>query len=127
MSNLSEKVKRIVLVIAGTLFLIIGSVGVVIPVLPTTPFLLLAAACYIRGSKRIHNWMINNSIFGDFIRNYMERRGITIKQKVTTLIVLWLTIVVSIYYFIDDYLIRIVLFIIAVIVSIHIKRIRTLE
>lgn len=126
MTGLTDKVKRILFVIFGTLFLVIGFIGVVIPVLPTTPFLLLAAACYIRGSKRIHNWMINNSIFGDFVRNYMERKGITIKQKIITLTFLWLTIGFSIYYIIDSFLIRIALFIIATAVSLHILLIRTL-
>ena len=126
MTGISDKVKRTIFVIAGTIFLIIGFIGVVIPVLPTTPFLLLAAACYIRGSKRIHNWMINNSIFGDFVKNYMEKKGITIKQKVTTLIFLWLTITISIYYFIESFPIIILLFVIAIAVSVHILRIRTL-
>jgi uncharacterized membrane protein YbaN (DUF454 family) len=126
MISISDKVKRTLFVIIGTLFLIIGFIGVVIPVLPTTPFLLLAAACYIRGSKRIHNWMINNSIFGDFVKNYMERKGITVKQKIITLMFLWLTIIISIYYLIDSIPITIALFVIAIAVSAHILRIRTL-
>lgn len=126
MINLSDKVKRIILIIIGTLSLIIGFIGVVIPVLPTTPFLLLAAACYMRGSKRIHNWMINNSVFGDFIRNYMERKGITIKQKIITISFLWITIGFSMYYLIDSFLIKIALLIIAMVVSIHILLIHTL-
>jgi len=126
MIDISDKVKRTLFVIAGTLFLIIGFIGVVIPVLPTTPFLLLAAACYIRGSKRIHYWMINNKVFGDFVKNYMERKGITFKQKVTTLIFLWLTIIISIYYFINNFPIIITLFVVAIAVSVHILRIRTL-
>lgn len=126
MISISDRVKRTLFVIIGTLFLIIGFIGVVIPVLPTTPFLLLAAACYIRGSKRIHNWMINNSILGDFVKNYMERKGITVKQKIITLMFLWLTIIISIYYFIDSIPITIALFVIAIAVSAHILRIRTL-
>jgi len=126
MTGISDKVKRIIFVIAGTLFLIIGLIGIIIPVLPTTPFLLLAAACYIRGSKRIHNWMINNSLFGDFVKNYLERKGITIRQKITSLLFLWLTITISIYYLIDSFPIIILLFVIAIAVSVHILRIRTL-
>ena len=126
MTGISDKVKRIIFVIAGTLFLIIGLIGIIIPVLPTTPFLLLAAACYIRGSKRIHNLMINNSLFGDFVKNYLERKGITIRQKITSLLFLWLTITISIYYLIDSFPIIILLFVIAIAVSVHILRIRTL-
>lgn len=126
MTDISDKVKRTIFVIVGTIFLIIGFIGVVIPVLPTTLFLLLAATYYIRGSKRIHYWMINNGVFGDFVKKYMEKKGITIKLKVTSLIFLWLTITISIYYLIDNFPIIILLFVIAIAVSVHILRIRTL-
>jgi len=81
MRGTSDKVKRSLYIFVGTLLLVIGSIGVVIPVLPTTPFLLLAAACYIRSSERMHRWMLNNRIFGEFIRNYREERGITLRTS----------------------------------------------
>jgi uncharacterized membrane protein YbaN (DUF454 family) len=127
MRGISNKVKRALFVILGTIFLIIGGIGIIIPVLPTTPFLLLAAACYIRGSKRIHHWMINNRIFGEFIRNYMERRGLKTRQKAFTITFLWLTITLSIYYIIEDFLLRILLVLIALAVSVHILMLPTLK
>ncbi len=114
-----DSVKRTLLVIAGTLFLAIGFVGIIIPVLPTTPLLLLAAACYLRGSERLHRWMIENSIFGEFIRNYTEGRGIKPRQKAVTLVFLWVTISLSALYMIENLLVRIMLFIIATAVSVH--------
>jgi len=120
MRGISDKVKRSLYIFIGTLFLVIGFIGVVIPVLPTTPFLLLAAACYVRGSERIHHWMINNRIFGEFIKNYMEGKGIKPRQKVFTLTFLWLTITFSVFYLIENFVIRILLFLIAIVVSVHI-------
>lgn len=127
MKGISEKIKRIIFIVFGTLFLIIGAIGVFIPVLPTTPFLLLAAACYLRGSERLHRWMINNSVFGEFIRNYMEGRGIRPGQKIFTIMFLWLMIIFSIFYVVDSFLLRILMFLIAMAVSVHIIMLPTLK
>ena len=126
MRGISDNVKRILFILIGTLFLGIGCIGIVIPVLPTTPFLLLAAACYLRGSERLHHWMINNRVFGEFIRNYLEGRGIRPIQKVFTLIFLWLMILLSIFYVVDNLLLRILMFLIAAAVSVHILMLQDL-
>jgi uncharacterized membrane protein YbaN (DUF454 family) len=72
---------RILLIITGTLFVGLGIVGIFIPVLPTTPFLLLAAACYARSSRKFHEWLLNNRWFGDYIRNYLQGKGFPKKVK----------------------------------------------
>jgi len=115
-----DGVKRTLFVLAGTLFLAIGFVGIIIPVLPTTPLLLLAAACYLRGSERLHRWMVENRIFGEFIMNYTEGRGIKPRQKAVTLVFLWMTISLSALYLIENLLVRILLFLIATAVSVHV-------
>ena len=115
-----DSVKRTLFVLVGTLFLAIGFVGIIIPVLPTTPLLLLAAACYLRGSERLHRWMIENRIFGEFIRNYTEGRGIEPRQKAVTLAFLWMTISFSAIYLVERLPVRILLFLIATAVSAHI-------
>lgn len=127
MRGVSEKIKRILFIVFGTLFLIIGAIGVFVPVLPTTPFLLLAAACYLRGSERLHRWMINNSVFGEFVRNYMEGRGIRLRQKIFTILFLWLMIIFSIFYVVDSFLLRILVSLIAMAVSVHIIMLPTLK
>jgi len=66
--------------------------GLFLPVLPTTPFLLLAAVCYARSSERFYHWLMTNRWFGEYIRNYREGRGIPLKQKVLTISLLWVTI-----------------------------------
>ncbi len=127
MRGISEKVKRILYISIGTLLLVIGSIGVVIPVLPTTPFLLLAAACYIRGSERLYHWMLNNRIFGEFIRNYREGRGITLRNKLSAIVLLWLTISVSALFMIEIPIVKAILFLIAIAVSAHILLLPTYE
>jgi uncharacterized membrane protein YbaN (DUF454 family) len=127
MKRISERIQRIIFTIFGTLFLILGAIGVFIPVLPTTPFLLLAAACYLRGSERMHRWMINNRVFGDFIRNYMEGRGISPRQKLIIIIFLWVMIIISIYYLIDVFLLRILVLFVAIVISAHIIMLPSLQ
>jgi hypothetical protein len=114
-----SRVKRILYYIAGTISLALGIIGMVFPILPTTPFLLLSAACYVRSSEKAYNWLIHNKIFGKIIRDYREGKGLPIKLKLITIILLWITILISIF-FIAILWIQILLIIIATLVSIHI-------
>jgi uncharacterized membrane protein YbaN (DUF454 family) len=118
-----EKLKRQLLLAAGTLSLAIGIVGIFVPILPTTPFLLLAAGCYLRSSQRFYNWLIGNRFFGNYIRNYIEGRGIPVKVKLFIIIVLWLTIGISIW-LVAKPLVTVILLIVAVGVTLHIIFIR---
>jgi hypothetical protein len=116
---------RVILITLGTIFLGLGLIGIFIPILPTTPFLLLAAACYARSSQRFYNWLMNNRWFGSYIKNYRDGRGIPLKFKILTITLLWLTILTSIYFVINNFLIEIILIIIAIGVTIHILTIKT--
>jgi len=116
---------RIILFIAGTFFLVIGMIGIVVRLLPTTPFLLLSAACYSRSSKRFHRWVMNNRLFGDYISNYIEGRGISLRIKFLVLLALWATILFSTFYIVDMFIVRILLLVIAVGVSVHILTLPT--
>lgn len=127
MGGVSERVKRMFLILFGTISLGIGCIGIIIPVLPTAPFLLLATACYLRGSERLHHWMINNSVFGGFIKNYMEGRGIKPRQKFITLAFLWMSITFSALFLIENFIISIMLFLIAIGVSVHILTLPSLR
>jgi hypothetical protein len=114
-----SRVKRVLYYVAGTISLVLGIIGMVFPILPTTPFLLLSAACYVRSSEKAYKWLIHNKIFGKIIQDYREGKGLPIKVKVITIILLWLTILISIL-FITILWVQILLFIIASLVSIHI-------
>ena len=73
---------RILLIILGSIFVAIGAVGILVPGLPTTPFMILAAACYIRSSNKLYNWLIKNKLFGKHIKNIREGKGIPIRVKI---------------------------------------------
>ncbi len=118
---------RGILFIFGSLFLFLGIIGIIIPLLPTTPFLLLSAACYLRSSKRIYHWLLNHKWLGIIIKNYYEGKGLPLKFKVFTIILLWVTITISIVFFVSLYWVKILLLIIAVLVSTHILTIKTVK
>ena len=120
-----NKISRILLIAAGTLFVILGVVGMFLPILPTTPFLLLAAVCYARSSQRFYNWLLTNRWFGEYIRNYREGRGIPLKQKVLTISLLWLTIIYSVLFVTDAWWLRALLVGIAIGVTTHLVKVKT--
>jgi uncharacterized protein len=93
-----KKTTRSLLIIAGTLCVALAALGVLLPVLPTTPFLLLAAFCYGHSSDRFYQLLISNWIFGRYLQNYREGRGIPMRQKITTILLLWASIGSSIYF-----------------------------
>jgi len=111
---------------AGTLFVGLGTLGIFLPLLPTTPFLLLAAACYARGSERFYDWLVGNRWFGNYIKNYRERKALPLRIKAFSIVLLWATIGYSTVFVIDIALVRVILVLIAIAVTIHIIRFRTL-
>ena len=115
---------QILLITLGTFFVGVGIAGIFIPVLPTTPFLLISAALYAKSSTRFYNWLINNRIFGQYIKNYREGKGISLRLKIITITLLWLTIGCSAIFAVDILWVRIMLVIIAAGVTIHVIRIR---
>jgi hypothetical protein len=118
-------VTRTLLILAGTICLGMGVVGMFLPVLPTTPFLLLAAYCYARSSRRFYTWLITNRWFGEYIRNYREGRGIPLKQKVLTITLLWVSIGYAAGFVAPQWWLRLILVGIAAGVTIHLVRTKT--
>jgi uncharacterized membrane protein YbaN (DUF454 family) len=87
--------KRYVLITCGVLLLALGAVGIVIPVLPTTPFVLLAAGCFSASSPRLYRLLLRNRFFAPYIEHYRNGGGITRVAKVRAIVVLWVLLVVS--------------------------------
>lgn len=127
MTAASGKLARALLVAGGTVSVALGVLGIVLPLLPTTPFLLLAAFCYARSSPRLLEWLLSNRWFGEYIRNYREGRGIPLREKLFTLSLLWLTIAVTVVFALDTWPLRLVLLAIAAGVTIHVARVKTLR
>ena len=119
-------IKRRLTLAAGILFLVLGALGVVIPVLPTTPFLLLAAAMFMRSSGRLYLWLTNHRLFGAFIRNYRLYRAVPLRSKVWALVFLVLTIGYSVVFVMESWWLRALLLAVAVGVSRHVLRLKTL-
>ena len=110
----------------GVLAMVVGLIGVVVPLLPTTPFLLLAAACFVRSSDTLYDRLITNRLLGGFIRDYREQRGVTARAKVTALVVLWGVIGYTALTVVDLIWVRVLLAVIAVAVTVHLLRMKTL-
>jgi len=121
---MSYKLRRQLLIVAGTISTAIGILGIFVPILPTTPFLLLAAACYIRSSERFYRWLINNRLFGTYVRNYIEGRGMPLRTKIFTIFLLWIAIGISVCIGTQNLVVRIVLVLVAIGVTLHIIYIR---
>jgi uncharacterized protein len=80
---------RGLLIVIGTLSLVLGIIGIFLPLLPTTPFLLLASACFLRGSERMHRWLLAQGRLGAYIRRYEAGEGIPRRAKILAMLMMW--------------------------------------
>ena len=83
-------------VVAGSISLLLGIIGIFVPVLPTTPFLLLASACFLRGSERMHRWLLSHGRLGKYIRDFEAGRGIPARAKVVAIAMMWISIALAV-------------------------------
>lgn len=118
-------VTKVLLNAVGTLALILAILGLFLPLLPTTPFLLLASACYLRGSERLHRQLMANRLFGPYLANIQSGRGIPMRSKITALCFLWASLAFSAW-FIDIAWVRPFLLIPGIGVTIYLLRAKTL-
>jgi hypothetical protein len=118
--------RKWLLIVAGIVALGLGVIGVFFPLLPTTPFLLLAAACFFRSSDRLYAWLIHHKWFGTYIRHYREHKAITLRAKVVVLLFLWSVIGYTAFGIVTAWWVRALLGVIAVSVTIHILHVKTL-
>lgn len=88
---------KLLYLLLGTLSLILGIIGIFLPVLPTTPLLLLTAFCYYRGSSRMYDWLMSHPKLGPYIRNFREHRMIPRHVKAYILTMLWLSLLFCAY------------------------------
>lgn len=115
---------RIFLVSLGIFSICLGFIGIFIPVLPTTPFVLLSAALFAKSSDRFYRWLIENRFFGKYIEDYRRGKGVPLRIKTGAIIMLWTTISLSIYFGVEILWVRILLVAIATGVTIHIATIK---
>jgi len=118
--NIKKKIITRLVFLGGFISLILGIIGIAIPILPTTPFLLLASVAFAKSSERFNRWLLNNKILGAYIKNYREGKGLPLRIKLITLSLLWITILVSMLFLMNLLWVQILLICIAIAVSIHI-------
>lgn len=114
-------------IILGTISLVLGFIGIFLPLLPTTPFLLLTAALYFRGSPRLYQWLLNHKYFGTYIRNFRENKAVPLRAKIYSLLLMWGSVLYCIFFLIPLMGIKILMFLIAMGVTWHILSFRTLK
>jgi len=119
-----KPIVRWTLLLAGTVLVGIGILGIFLPLLPTTVFFLMAAWCYARSSHTFYNWLHHNKYFGKYLKNYREGKGISRSSKISTIIILWGGILYSIFVT-HSLIIQLILLAIAIGVTIHIVMIPT--
>jgi uncharacterized membrane protein YbaN (DUF454 family) len=115
---------KLLLNIVGVLALLLGVLGIFLPLLPTTPFLLLASACFARGSTRMHNWLLSHGMFGEYLRNYEAGRGIPARAKVLALVMMWSSLAYAAWRY-ESVVLRLALLAVGAGVSIYLLRLPT--
>lgn len=118
---------RLSFVILGLIALSLGILGIFLPVLPTTPFLLLAAALFSRSSYRLYDWLMNHPQLGPYIYNFRENKALPVRVKVVSVSLLWGTLLYCAFAVAEHWLVSAVFLLIAVSVSAYILHFRTLQ
>jgi uncharacterized membrane protein YbaN (DUF454 family) len=113
---------RLLLIAGGTLCVALGVLGIFLPLLPTTVFLLMGAACYARSSERFYQKLITNRWLGGYIRNHREGRGMKRRDKFVTVALLWIGIGATMIWTAEAWWLRVLLFAIAASVTVHVVR-----
>ena len=112
-------IKQKIMISVGFVSILIGVLGIFIPLLPTTPFLLLSGFLFSKSSSKFHYWLLNHKYLGKYLKNYSEKKGIPIKAKLFTILLLWITITTSTILFIEVIWVKLLLLIIAIAVTVH--------
>ena len=112
--------KKNLLVIVGSISLLLGIIGIILPLMPTTPFLLLSLACYVNSSEKSYKFILNNKYLAPYVKDYVSGKGIPKKTKIRAILLIWITIGLSVIFVLNEIKLRLLLLSIASIVSIYI-------
>lgn len=118
-------VRKALLIFLGTICVGLGVMGIFLPLMPTTVFLLMAAYCYSHSSERFHNWLMTNKVFGKYISDYRSGKGISLRQKISTIAILWASIGISIWFVGGSFWLTLLLAAVAIGVTVHLLWLKT--
>ncbi len=121
-----NKFIKTILILIGSVSILLGIIGIFLPLLPTTPFLLLGAACYFRGSRKLYHRLLASKWLGRYIADYRSGKGIPLPVKLTSIALLWLTIGWSVAFAVHNIYLDMLLLVIAVCVTWHLSVMKTL-
>ena len=116
-----------ILTIIGLLALGLGILGIFLPVLPTTPLLLLAAALFLRSNRGLYDWLLNHPRLGPYIRNFLEHKAIPLKIKVLSVTLVWITLLNCAIFVADHWVFRLFFIVLAAAITVHILSYKTLK
>lgn len=111
----------------GSVSLVLGVMGIFLPVLPTTPFLLLSAAMYMRSSQRLYDWLMSHKHLGTYIRNFREHKALPLRVKIVSVTMVWATLLYCAFFVAKEWWMSAVFIAIATGVTIHILSYKTLD
>lgn len=120
-----NKFLRIILIVAGILFVFLGIMGIIFPIIPATPFFLVSAWCFMKTSDRLYHWLMFNRLFGHHLKNYLDGNGIALGVKIFLLTMAWLMISYLIFFVFAQKIIYVILVAVAIAISITILREKT--
>lgn len=118
---------RIFLTVIGLVALGLGILGIFLPVLPTTPFLLLAAALFLKSNEGLYEWLMNHPKLGPYLRNFMEHKAIPLRVKIISVSLVWITLTYCAVCVAGHWALRALFIVIAIAVSAHILSYKTLK
>jgi uncharacterized membrane protein YbaN (DUF454 family) len=116
-----------ILTLLGIISLSLGVIGAFVPVLPTTPFLLLAAALFLRGNRKLYDWLLNHPRMGTYITNFVKHKSIPLRVKVVSVATLWITLLYCAIFVAEHWALKALFIAIAIAVTIHILSYKTLR
>lgn len=119
-----QRARKAILMLSGILFVGLGILGAFLPLLPTTIFLILASACFVRSSERLNNWLTNHRVLGKYLRNYRDGGGMSLRAKFISIGMMWASIILSLTLVRPGLVISLIFVAIAIAVSIHIVTIK---
>ena len=118
---------KYLLIILGSICLALGVIGIFLPLLPTTPFLLLSAALYVRSSEKLYQWLIHQKYLGTYIRNFREHKAIPLRAKIFSISMVWITLTYCIIMIIEALWLKAILLLLAISITWHILSYTTLK